>query len=113
MILKDIITGYVEFEFDDGGPARGNSRGLHAARGRALHVTEAINPIEDLANDVERRGVVGAAYSKEDPHRLAHLCFHRVELGQCSDRAIEYKIFRPFVQQLLDAEFLTAALAKS
>ena len=78
-----------------------------------MHAAEIVDPVEDLADDVEGRGEVRAADAEEDAHGLADLGLERMLLGQRADRAVEDEVLRPLVEQLLDAELLAALLCRT
>ena len=107
VIDQRVVAGHLELELGDR-PRRpaGRVTVCMPSSGCADHAAERVDLVEDLADHVERRGEVRAADAEEDAHRLADLGLQRMQLGQRADRAVEDEIFRPLVQQLLDAELL-------
>src|SRR5262245_44164314 len=110
MIHQDVISGHIQFEIDDGSAASRDGNGLYPPGGRALYVAQTVNAIENFPDHVKGRSEVWTADAKEDAHRFAHSCFHRMELGERTHRAIEDEVLGALVQQFFDAEFLAAAL---
>src|SRR5262245_49724089 len=53
VVHQDVIARHIEFEFDDGCATGGYGHRLHPAGRRALQVSEAIDPVEDFADDME------------------------------------------------------------
>src|SRR5262245_52432110 len=53
VIHQDVIARHIEFEFDDGCATGWYGYGLHTAGRRALQISEAIDPVEDFADDME------------------------------------------------------------
>src|SRR5262245_45526640 len=84
MIHQNVISGHVQREIDDGSAASRDGVSLYPACWGALHVTQAVDTIEDFPNHVKGRGEIWTADAKEDAHRLADFCLHRMELGECT-----------------------------
>src|SRR6476620_3655128 len=112
MINKGVIAGNIDLELgDDGATGRHHCR-LNAPQRLAGHAAEIVDLVEYLPDDMERRREVRTADAEIDANGLAHLCLHRMELGQRTDRPVKHKVFGTLVQQLLDVELLTAVLAE-
>src|SRR5262245_59519915 len=98
MIHQDVVPGHIQLEIHDGCAARRDGDGLHTPSGRALHVAQSVNTIEDFSDDVKRRGKVWTADTKENADRFAHLRLHRVEFRERAHGAVENEILGTFVQ---------------
>src|SRR4029077_6815455 len=111
VIDNGVVARHLGLELGDDGAAGSNAHGLNAFERRRLHPAERIDPVEDGADDVERRRKVRAADTKEDAHRFADPGLQRMQFRQRTDGTIEDEVFRMLAQQFLDAEFGAAVLA--
>ena len=113
MIDERVTARYVELELGDHRAAGRHRHGLDVVQRLAGDAAEVVDLVEDLTDDVERRGEVRTADTEVEPHRLADLGVQRMQLGDGADRPVEHEVFRLFGEQLLDTELLAAALTKS
>ena len=104
------MPGTVSFISAIAEPPGGDHRGLHIMRRRA-HVAFGIDRVENLADDMEGRGHVGAAVADEKPHRLADIAGDGLVAGGRADGAVEHDVIGPLVDGLDHAEGLQALLA--
>ncbi len=94
-------------------PPGRHRNGLDPLTGRRKQSAQFVHLVEDLDDDVKRRGEIRAADPEKQSNGLADLRVQRVQLADGADRTIEDEVFRPLVQQLLDAHPVAAVLAES
>ena len=103
MIDQHETSGNITFEFRHDGAASRYSDGLDIPQRRRLQRSMHIDPVEDFADDVERRREIGPADTEEDAHCLADLCLERVMIGQRAGMAVEDEKFGTLVDELVVA----------
>src|SRR5690348_4032110 len=104
MVDEGVAARDLEREFGDRGTTRRDAGRLDAAERLRLRPAQAVDLVEDRADDVERRGEIRAADAEEYAHRLADRGMHRMQRGERADRAVEHEVLRMLGEQLLDAE---------
>ena len=85
MVNQRVVTGNLQLEFDDGGAARRDAYRLDALKRWAFQAAKKVDPVENFSDDMKGGGKVRSPHTEEDPHRLAHICVERVELGDRPD----------------------------
>ena len=71
MVDEQIAAGHFHGELDHRGTARRHERGLHVRQRGRCQRGLVIDPVEDLAYDMEGRDRIWASYAEEDTNRLA------------------------------------------
>src|SRR3546814_18951470 len=94
MVDQHIMPGTVDLEIDNGRASGWNADRLHVGQRRRGHRPHRIDMIEDLADEVEGRGEIGAADTEEYAHRLTRIGIERLRGGTRADRAVEEEVLR-------------------
>lgn len=100
VVDQHVLAGDLEGQLDNHRPARRHVHGLDLRRARAGHRAQGVDLVEDLPDDVKRRGLVGAADPEEDPDGLADLGLQRCLGLEPLYAAVEDVVFGILVEQL-------------
>ena len=102
MIDEDVATRDFDLELGHRRATGRDSHGLDIGHRRRGQRGKRISLVENLADDVEARGLVGSADTEEDAHGFAGLGFQG-RLGERVGGAVEDIIFGLFAEQFVDA----------
>ena len=86
MVNQDISAGDFKSELDHRRATWGNRRRLDVRQGRGGQGCLVIDPVKDLADDMERGGKVWSAHAEENAHGLTDIGLERLLLGQSPPR---------------------------
>src|SRR5690606_21584845 len=111
VVHEGVAARHVELELDHRGAAGGDAGGLDV--GLVDHrAALAVDPVEDLADDVEARREVGSTVAEEEADGLTDRGLQRVLARHRADAAVEDDVVRLLVDGLLEVEVLMALLVE-
>src|SRR6266508_1916038 len=101
MINQDISTGDFKLELNDCCSTRRHGGCLDVCQSGRGQRSLLIDSIEDLTDDMERRGKVWTAYAEEDTYRFANFGLERLLFCQSANSSVEDQILWIFIEQCL------------